>query len=156
MAQAWRIVHQDFVASAFDGEGARITGGRWNSEGIPMVYTAGTLSLALLEIIVHLEIKEALKYFKAIPITFSDTLIESVPTNALPPTWNNTPPSFKTKTIGDEWIRQSTSAILSVPSAVVPNELNFLLNPNHPDFEKIQVGEVIDLPADPRIFEKLK
>ena len=56
MAQAWRIVHQDFVASAFDGEGARSTGGRWNSEGTPLVYTAGTLSLALLEIIVHLEI----------------------------------------------------------------------------------------------------
>ena len=156
MAQAWRIVHQDFAASAFEGEGARITGGRWNSEGIPMVYTAGTLSLALLEIIVHLEIKEALKYFKAIPITFNDALVASVPPNALPLTWNSTPPPFMTKIVGDEWIRQSASAILSVPSAVVPNELNFLLNPHHPDFEKIQIGEVIDLPADPRIFEKLK
>lgn len=156
MAQAWRIVHQDFAASPFDGEGARLTGGRWNSEGTPVVYTAGTLSLALLEIIVHLEIKEALQYFKAIPITFSDTLIEPVPANALPLTWNSTPPTFKTKTIGDEWIRQSASAILRVPSAVVPNELNFLLNPHHPDFKKIEIGDVIDLPADPRIFEKLK
>jgi len=156
MAQAWRIVHQDYAAAAFDGEGARITGGRWNSEGTPVVYTAATLSLALLEIIVHLEIKKALQYFKAIPITFSDTLAKSIPTNTLPLTWNSTPPSFMTKAIGDEWIRQSASAILRVPSSVVPNELNILLNPHHPDFKKIKIGDVIDLPADPRIFEKLK
>jgi RES domain-containing protein len=156
MIQAWRIAHQDYADIAFDGEGARITGGRWNSEGVPVVYTAGTLSLALLEIIVHLEIKEALKYFKAIPIKFSDSLVESVPLDALPLTWNNTPPPFMTKIIGDEWVRQSTSVILRVPSAVVPNELNFLLNPNHPDFKKIEIGDVIDLPADPRILGKLK
>lgn len=156
MEQAWRIVHQDYAATAFDGEGARITGGRWNSEGIPVVYTAGTLSLALLEIIVHLEIKSALQYFKAIPITFNDTLIETVPGNALPLTWNSTPPSFHTKAIGYEWIRQSASAVLCVPSAVVPNEKNYLLNPQHPDFTKIKIGEQIDLPADPRILEKLK
>ena len=156
MAQAWRIVHRDFAASAFDGEGARIAGGRWNSEGIPIVYTAGTLSLALLEIIVHLEIKEALNYFQAIPIAFSNALVESVPSKALPLTWNSTPAPFTTKTIGDQWVRQSASAILCVPSAVVPNELNFLLNPHHPDFSKIEIGDVIDLPADPRILDKLK
>lgn len=153
---AWRIVHQDYAAAAFNGEGARIAGGRWNSEGVPMVYTAGTLSLALLEIIVHLEIKEALQYFKAIPITFSEGLIETVPPEALPLTWNSTPSSFMTKAIGDEWVRQSVSAVLCVPSAVVPNEQNVLLNPQHPDFPKIKIGETIDLPADPRILEKLK
>ena len=152
----WRLVHEDYAATAFDGEGARITGGRWNSEGIPMVYTAGTLSLALLEIIVHLEIKHTLKYFKAIPITFNESLVESVPMGSLPLTWDSTPPSFITKTIGDKWIRQSASAVLCVPSAVVPNEKNYLLNPRHPDFKKIKIGEPIDLPADPRILEKLK
>lgn len=154
--QAWRIVHEDYAATAFNGEGARMTGGRWNSEGIPMVYTAGTLSLALLEIIVHLEIKSALKYFKAIPIQFDESWIQFVSTETLPITWNNTPPSFMTQAIGDEWVRQSASAILCVPSAVVPNEQNILLNPLHPEFQNIEIGESIDLPADPRILEKLK
>lgn len=156
MLQAWRIVHQDYVTSAFDGEGARITGGRWNSEGIPMVYTAGTLSLALLEIIVHLEIKNALQNFKAIPITFNESLVEFIQTSTLQITWNSTPPTFVTKAIGEKWVRQSASAVLCVPSAVVPNEQNYLLNPTHPDFKKITIGEQIDLPADPRILERLK
>lgn len=156
MIQAWRIVHQNYANAAFDGEGARITGGRWNSEGIPVVYTAGTLSLALLEIIVHLEIKDALKYFKAIPISFNNALMQNVSTDSLPLTWNCTPPSFSTKSIGDEWARQADAAVLCVPSAVVPNELNYLLNPLHPNFSKIKIGETIDLPADPRILEKLK
>ena len=154
--RVWRIVHEDYATTAFDGEGARITGGRWNSEGIPMVYTAGTLSLTLLEIVVHLEIKNALKHFKAIPVTFNESLVESVPMDALPLTWNSTPPSFITKTIGDKWIHQSTSAVLCVPSAVVPTEKNYLLNPLHPDFKKIKFGEQVDLPTDPRILEKLK
>ncbi len=156
MIQAWRIAHQDYADAAFDGEGARLTGGRWNSEGVPMVYTAGTLSLALLEIIVHLEIKDALKYFKAIPVKFSESMAQTVPTKSLPLTWNSTPPAFTTKTIGDEWIKQASSPVLRVPSAVVPNELNCLLNPGHPDFSKIKIGQPIDLPADPRILEKLK
>lgn len=156
MIQAWRIVHQDYAASAFDGEGARITGGRWNTEGIPVVYTAGALSLALLEIIVQLEIKEALQYFKAIPVTFSKTLVECVSSDTLPLTWNSTLPSFMTKAIGDEWIHHSASAALCVPSAVVPNELNYLLNPQHPDISKITIGQPIDLPVDPRVIAKLK
>lgn len=156
MVQAWRITHQDYAACAFDGEGARITGGRWNSEGIPMVYTAGALSLALLEIIVHLEIKAALKYFKAIPITFRRDLIQTVSPDSLPHTWNRTPPPPATQTLGDEWVRQAAAPVLCVPSAVVPNEFNYLLNPHHPDFRSIKIGLTIDLPADPRILEKLK
>ena len=156
MAQAWRIVHQDYADTAFTGEGARITGGRWNSEGMSMVYTAGTLSLALLEMIVHLEVKETLKYFKAIQIAFDNSLVRSISINVLPLTWNIIPPSTLTKTIGDEWLRQSATPALCVPSAVVPNELNYLLNPHHPDFSKIKIGGQIDLPADARIHEKLK
>jgi RES domain-containing protein len=156
MIRAWRIAHEDYAGTAFDGEGARITGGRWNSEGTPVVYTAGTLSLALLEIIVHLEIKATLKYFKAIPITFDEAMVETVPTKMLPLTWISTPPLFHTKAIGDTWCHRATSTALCVPSAVVPHEKNYLLNPRHPDFTTITVGEMIDLPVDPRILETLK
>ncbi len=156
MIQAWRIVHEDYLDVAFNGEGARIAGGRWNSDGVRMVYTASTLSLALLEIIVHLEIKKTLKYFKAIPITFDAKLVQTIPIDSLPFLWNASPPSFTTKAIGDLWIKENGSAILGVPSVVVPNESNWLLNPQHPDFSKIILGKYIDLPVDPRVFEKLK
>ena len=156
MAQAWRIVHEDYAASAFTGEGARIAGGRWNPEGIPVVYTAGSLSLALFEIIVHLEIKRTLHFFKAIPLSFSPDLVQTVSPGSLPPAWNRTPAPPITKAIGDEWVRQAATPVLCVPSAVVPNELNYLLNPRHPDFSAITIGQTIDLPADPRILEKLK
>lgn len=156
MLRAWRIVHEDYLATAFSGEGARMAGGRWNSEGISVVYTASTLSLALLEMIVHLEIKETLKWFKAIPLRFSETLVRSVSPGALPLMWNSPQPLALTRTVGDTWVKQADVPVLCVPSAVVPNESNYLLNPNHPDFRQINIGQIIDLPADPRILEKLK
>lgn len=156
MIQAWRIVHEDYLSTAFDGEGARIAGGRWNSEGTRVVYTAGTLSLALLEMIVHLEIKKALHYFKAIPISFAKEMAGQCDTKTLPPTWSGLPVGFATKALGDDWARQQSTAVLSVPSAVVPNEINYLLNPLHPDFSSIVIQEPIQLPIDPRFVEKLK
>ncbi len=156
MIQSWRIVHTDYMASAFDGEGARLTGARWNSEGIPVVYTAGSLSLALLEMIVHLEMKKLLNYFKVIPIQFSSSLVQTIPLEKLSPFWNATPPLYSSQHMGDQWVRENRSAVLCVPSAVVPSEINYILNPQHPEFSNISIGEPIDLPVDPRIVSRLK
>ena len=156
MIQSWRIVHEDFLDVAFSGEGARLAGGRWNSEGVSVVYTAATLSLALLEIIVHLEIKSVLNFFKVIPITFEEQWIQTIPRDELPLLWHATPPCFATKAIGNVWSKEAPFPILRVPSAVVPQEFNYLMNPNHPDFSALQIGIPIDLPLDPRIATKLK
>lgn len=155
MIQAWRIVHEDYLSTAFTGEGARRTGGRWNSEGVAMIYTAGSLSLALLEVIVHLEIKNTLRYFKAIPVRFNSDQVEIISTDRLPFSWIAHPPCFTTKQIGDDWIQTGRSAGLCVPSVVVPNESNYLFNPQHPDFSTLIIGTPIDLPIDPRVFSKL-
>ncbi len=155
MIQAWRIVHEDYLATAFDGKGARIAGGRWNSEGVPVVCTAGSLSLALLEIIVHLEIKKALQHFKAIPVSLSEKQTEHVTVN-LPTSWSALPPEFTTQVIGNLWVKRNALPVLSVPSAVVPNETNYLLNPQHSEFSSIAIGQPINLPVDPRMVEKLK
>ena len=155
MIQSWRIVDEDFLGSAFSGEGARLVGGRWNSEGMAIVYTAETLSLSLLEIIVHLEIKHALHYFKVIPISFEEQWVQKIPRDELPLLWHAVPPCFATKTIGDLWVKDALAPILRVPSAVVPQEFNYLFNPNHPDFAVLQIGKPIDLPLDPRIATKL-
>ncbi len=155
MPQAWRLVHRKYVHSAFSGEGARLAGGRWNSEGNAVVYTAGSLSLALLEIIVHLEFKEALKLYKAIPIEIPVRLLQVIDPARLPDGWSASPPQSLTQFIGNCWVEGLADAVLKVPSAIIPNEFNYLLNPNHPEFDQIKRGAPIDLPVDPRVFDKL-
>ena len=156
MPQAWRLVHKNYMTRAFSGEGARIAGGRWNPEGFPVVYTAGSLSLALLEIIVHLEFKEALKQYKAIPVSIPEASFQRVDASKLSNDWNRAVPHPSTLHIGSRWVREQASAVLEVPSAIVPIESNFLLNPAHPEFGEIEVGSPIDLPIDSRVFNKLK
>ncbi len=155
MSRAWRLVHRKYVRSAFSGEGARLAGGRWNSEGHSVVYTAGSLSLALLEIIVHLEFKEALKRYVAIPVEIPDGLSQSIDPAKLPDGWSANPPQSSTQFVGNCWQEGMSSAVLKVPSVIVPSEFNYLLNPAHPDFPRIKLGDPIGLPVDPRVLEKL-
>jgi len=156
MPNAWRLVHRDYLGSAFSGEGARLAGGRWNSEGFAVVYTAGSLSLAMLEIIVHLEFKEALKLYKAIPVAMKASEVEAVGLAGLPDGWNGAVPQPHTMLAGNHWIRGLSSPVLRVPSAIVPTESNYLLNPAHPGFRTLDIGEPVDLPVDPRVLGKLK
>jgi RES domain-containing protein len=156
MPLAWRLVHSNYLGSAFSGEGARLAGGRWNSEGFPVVYTAGSLSLAILEIIVHLEFKEALKLYKAIPVTLPESALEIIDPATLPPDWNDPIPHPSTQLTGNHWIRGQSSPALRVPSAIVPIESIILLNPAHPDFQSLEIGDPIHLPLDPRVLDKLK
>ncbi|MDZ8118764.1 RES family NAD+ phosphorylase [Pontiella agarivorans] len=156
MQTCWRLVHSAYLADAFNGEGARLAGGRWNSEGFSMVYTAASLSLSLLEIIVHLEFKETLKLYKAIPVRVPEKKIEAIDPAALPAGWNTPLPHPATLLTGNNWLRNQTSPALRVPSAIVPIESNILLNPAHPDFQSLEIGEPIDLPVDPRVMDKLK
>ncbi|MDF7799714.1 RES family NAD+ phosphorylase [Pontiellaceae bacterium B1224] len=156
MLTAWRLVHRNYLAAAFSGEGARLAGGRWNSEGFPLVYTAGSLSLAILEIIVHLEFKETLKLYQAIPISVPKSALEAVDPATLPADWNKPIPHPSTLLTGNHWIRSQTSIALQVPSAIVPIESNILLNPAHPKFQTLEIGEPIDLPLDARVLGKLK
>ena len=156
MLTAWRLVHKNYLISAFSGEGARLAGGRWNSEGFPVVYTAGSLSLAMLEIIVHLEFKETLTLYKALQLSIPSKICEQVDVSRLPPDWNDALPHPASQIIGNRWIQMQRSAVLEVPSAIVPAENNFLLNPSHADFGRIRIGDPIDLPVDPRVLSKLK
>ena len=121
-----------------------------------MVYTAGSLSLALLEIIVHLEFKETLKYFRAIPVDIHIGSVRTVDPESLPSGWNDALPHPSTQLIGNRWIRDLSSPVLQVPSAIVPLENNYLLNPAHPDFSGVQIGDAVRLPVDLRVMEKLK
>ena len=151
MTWAWRIVREDHGSTAFDGEGAWRFGGRWNSRGTRTVYTSATLSLAALETLVHLNPPVAFKYV-AIPIEFDEALVETFATSDLPADWNEEPPPPSTAEIGDRWVKESRSAVLELPSVIIPAEPNYLLNPTHSDFKRIRIGKPTPFSFDPRLI----
>ncbi|SFH52976.1 RES family NAD+ phosphorylase [Planctomicrobium piriforme] len=149
---AFRLTQSKFVDAAFDGEGARLYGGRWNSPGTRMVYVASSLSLATLELLVHLEDIALLdRLYQVIVIEFDERLVQVLDDSLLSPAWNSPAPTSETQIIGDRWIASGTSAILSVPSAVTVNERNYPLNPAHADFRFIQIQPPVPFRIDPRL-----
>jgi RES domain-containing protein len=153
MATAWRIVKTKHVTGAFDGIGARRSGGRWNSVGVSVVYLSESISLALLEIIVHLDDSGVLPAYSLFEVTIPPRLIEVLDRSALPPDWRETPPPPELAVIGDAWVAGQRSVALEIPSAVVPTESNYLLNPNHPDFPSITIGPARPYPFDERLVK---
>ncbi len=148
---AWRIVHRRFAEIAFTGEGARRFGGRWNSPGRPVVYTAQSQALAALEILVHLDSERLLRHYLAIPVTIAPHLIEHLSPSYLPKNWRAYPAPRSTHAIGDAWLARASSPVLQVPSVVIPSESNFLLNPAHPHFRKLRLGSPVPFLFDPRL-----
>lgn len=148
---SWRIVKEKYLNTAFSGEGAKKNSGRWNSVGSPMVYTAGSLSLATLEIKVHLPSYKLLKKYKCVPISFKESSVFKL--LQPPPGWNSIPPTFFSMTFGDQWIKNGQFSVMEVPSVIIPGESNFLINPNHPDFQRMIIGSPLDFPYDSRVEE---
>jgi RES domain-containing protein len=151
MAAGWRIVPAARAHDAFIGEGAKLYGGRWNSPGVSVVYGSQHKSLAALELLVHRDPRRPNR-FKAFFFQFAESLVETVPLRGLPEDWRQEPPPPSTQQLGDTWVRESRSAILAVPSIVIPEELNYLLNPVHPNFKKITIGKPQDFAFDARLL----
>jgi RES domain-containing protein len=123
--------------AAFDGEGARRVGGRWNLPGTRVVYASTTLSLATLEVMVHLQSYRALGLYWAYGYDLEEDEIAEL--TDLPPDWAVYPAPVEPQRRGTAWARAGQSLALKVPSAVVPPEYNFLINPLHPAFKPAQV-----------------
>jgi RES domain-containing protein len=151
MPTGWRIVKTARLATAFDGEGARLHGGRWNSPGTALVYTAQSQALAALELLVHLQSSQLLVSYSSLSARFGDSAIEVLDPARLPRGWRQFPAPVALQQIGDRWAAERRSPVLQVPSALVPDELNFLLNPAHPDFGRIRLGAPIPFEFDPRL-----
>ena len=152
MIRAFRLCKTRHAATALSGEGARLNGGRWNSPGLPMVYTSSSLSLATLEIMVHLDDAEAFsRLFSWIPIGIPEDAVEILDASRLPPVWLDDETNHCTRAIGDEWMRSQRSLALAVPSVVTPGELNYLLNPLHPRFPELETGAASPFRPDPRL-----
>lgn len=148
--RAWRLVKRRHAAHAFDGEGARLFGGRWNSPGVSAVYLSESVSLALLEVVVHANLSLARRYV-VLPVTFEESLVEGLDRARLPRDWRRYPAPATVVALGDAWLRAGSAAILEVPSAVVPSESNFVVNPAHPGFQRLKIGPPEDLVVDARL-----
>ena len=154
----WRICRAPYAAEAFSGEGARRFGGRWNSRGMPMVYTSTSLSLAALELFVHLEPGQApddLVYMGA-------TLPEGEPARTLSP--ERLPGGWWTdefdlgapgpRELGDAWIAERSSLAMLVPSVPIRAEWNVLINPLHPRMAELRVDAALPFIFDARMFQR--
>jgi RES domain-containing protein len=149
--RAWRIVKPKHAAAAFTGEGARKYGGRWNSPGRAVVYVSATASLAVLETLVHLRSRELTQRYVLLEVQFDSEMVEAVDPEDLPQAWRSADPPTEAQRFGDEWLAKASSAILRVPSVIVPAEWNYLLNPAHPDFGRIVIGPRVSVRLDPRL-----
>ncbi len=126
-----------------DGEGARINGGRWNPPGLPVVYLAESRALAALEMLVHLDRQARQMPMVILEVEFPDSLIREVFPEDLPRDWNLTAGADPLKRLGADWLRGMHSVAMRVPSVVIPEEANFLINPRHPDAARIRIGKPV-------------
>ena len=150
---AWRLTRTAHADEPLDGEGARRYGGRWNHAGTAVVYTSESLSLAVLEYLVNLSITDLPTDLVSIQLEFPESLSSTeVRIKDLPPMWRTSPALEDLKDIGDDWARSMETAILIVPSAVIPTECNYIINPAHSESRKIAVAAIEPFVLDPRLY----
>jgi RES domain-containing protein len=129
---------------------------RWNSSGVFIIYTAGSRALACLENLVHKGSSDFMSPFISMVVSIPDKLkVIAVPIDELPEGWSMSGESgySRCRPFGDDWVLKSLSAVLKVPSAIIPEEANFLLNPNHPDFSGISIISEAPFFLDNRIMD---
>ena len=153
----FRIEREKYLDATLSGIGASLTKGfRWNSLNTRLVYTSESRSLATLEVTVHLDLSEDLptdRYYVEIEIPDDLTILE-VSVDDLPDDWDAKPPGITTQTIGDDFAAENQAAILKVPSAIVPGEFNYLINPGHEDAGRIKVKGRAKMGFDGRLRGK--
>ena len=149
----WRISNH----ASLSGDGGLYASGRWHSRGHRVVYLADHPASALVEIMVHLEIdaEDLPTHYQILGVEVpSDVNVTSLAENELPDGWRQQ--SALTRALGDEWLRAGATAVLRVPSAIVPEAANYLLNPAHADAARISIESAIRAAFDPRLMGFLK
>ena len=145
----WRISNYETL----DGTGGLFASGRWHSKGRPVIYTAPNPATALLEVLVHsgeVDVNTIPAEYKYLKIKVPKELVlETVALDRLADDWRDN--IQLTRRLGDEWLAANQGALLQVPSVIVPDTLNVLINPRHPDSQRLRIEAVIDYPLDARL-----
>lgn len=146
----FRVGHLKY-ANDLSGEGARLFGGRWNNKGVPCVYTSESRSLALLEYSVNINLYDVPRALTIVIIEIPDDSIKVIPESQLPGNWKYSPAPFETKDFGTNLFKNEQFSVFKIPSTVIPEEFNYLLNPRHPGSNQFKLLEVKDFIYDIRI-----
>lgn len=153
MTSIWRIDKKRHSVSSFSGEGAALYGGRWNPQGVRVVYASQTLALAALEKFVHLEGVAGGISFVSFKIDVPEGVKVKLDPPQLPKNWRSVPAPASTRQIGLNWAQKNESAILRVPSTIIPSEYDYLINPQHPDFKSLKISNPSPFSFDPRLWK---
>jgi RES domain-containing protein len=146
----YRIVKCSY-ADDLNGTGARLYGGRWNTEGKPAIYLALSRSLAVLEVLVHLPPLMIPDNYCLTEIEVPDNSIIQIPIEQLPDNWKDISPPVALKQIGDEFLKKQSHLLMKVPSSIVPMEYNYLLNPQHSSMKKVKILKKESFDFDKRL-----
>ncbi|MCF6263378.1 MAG: RES domain-containing protein [Xanthomonadales bacterium] len=146
----YRLIKSKHLDQSFDGSAAKRLGGRWNHKGQACVYCAGTAALSFLEVLVHILNARQLKNYVLYQAAINTADIQTLNTKSLPARWRDVPAPHAIRSVGTEWLQSQSSLALRTPSAVIPVDHNYLINPNHHEFKRIQFKQV-EFDLDPRM-----
>jgi RES domain-containing protein len=142
--------------AAFDGAGGLFRSGRWHQKGYRIVYAAQSEALATLEVIVHLSSLSQIPEYVCVQVTMQENLVSDIRDfGKLPADWASTQP-LQARELGTRWLKERASAVMRVPSVVIPRECNYMINPEHPEFFKIEVGLPLEFQFDVRLAKLLQ
>lgn len=148
----YRISKTQYI-NDLSGEGARRYGGRWNKKGDAMLYFSQNLSLSLLEIIVHVEYAELPMDYSFVEAEIPDSCIKTIQSiDFIQPKWSTEGAVNELQMLGSNWLKKKECLAMKVPSAILPQENNILINPAHQDFDKLKIIGIHKLNIDPRLF----
>lgn len=149
----FRIAKKNHVGD-LSGMGARLYGGRWNNKGVAVVYTSESRALAALEYLVHVPMSTIPTDLKMMELIIPERVIpEDIDPSILPPKWREYPPPQRLATLGSNWVHSNRSLLLRIPSSVVENEFNVLINPDHKDFILIETRSPVRFAFDSRLLK---
>ncbi len=142
---------KEIYSHDISGEGAKRWGGRWNSPGLSVVYTSCSISLSLLELLIYQSSYEEILVNRLMSIEVPDSAFQSLAANSLKPNWQND--IDYCRFIGNKFLQNKKSLLLKVPSAVIPDEYNIMINPSHPVFVKCTLVSSRLFEFDTRLFK---
>ncbi len=149
----YRLSRKKYTA-VLSGKGASKSDNRWNSKGTEIIYCSESRALAMAEVAVHLSVGTLPGAFIMLELLIPETIqVVILKEKNIPVGWSNFPHILSTQKIGDNFITSGDTCVLKVPSAIVKGDYNYLINPHHTDFSKIQIINSYDFPLDKRFFK---
>lgn len=150
--RVWRICRKPFASDPLSGRGALFASGRWHTRGRRIIYSSSSIALAALEFLVHVDRDEWPADLVRIEIEIPDDLkIDRVDIGTLPRSWRDYPAPKTLQQVGNQWLEEQHTVVLEVPSAVIPEEPNYLLNPAHPEAGRVSALGSRDFIYDSRL-----